>query len=230
MKKKVVIVGSKGIIGGVLSEDFASRYEVCSLDLPEYDARDYGTLRENFQHADVVIHVAHGTDEEKRENWRSGKIDPTNILMELNTIHAALEANVPRLIVASSVHADNFNDHDGLDELQTPGSYMPASPYATHKVILEEMGKFLASRGLIEFIALRFGGVTEDNSVRTILREPQVWLSHRDLVAAVEACISAEAVPDGFATMYVVSDNDGRLHSTQNPFGWQPKDNSKDFM
>jgi hypothetical protein len=129
--------------------------------------------------------------------------------------------------MASSVHADNFNDYEGNEPLTVPGSYKAASPYGTHKQIVEEMGRFYASHYGIEFVAVRFGGVTDDNSVRTHLKEPAVWLSHRDLMGAIEACVTAEVIPGKFAAFYAVSNNDGRIHSTENPFGWQPVDNSK---
>jgi uronate dehydrogenase len=200
------------------------------LDLPDGDIADYDLLLERVRGADVVIHAAHSASLSARETWRRGRIEPGNVSLELNVFTAVIEAVVGRLVMASSVHADNFNDYDGTALLTVPGSYAAASPYGTHKLIVEEIGKFYASRHGLEFVGIRFGGVTPDNSVRTHSKEPAVWLSHRDLVCAVEVCVSAEAVPNRFAVFYAVSNSAGKIHSTENPFGWQPLDNSRDYM
>lgn len=227
---KVVITGSKGTIGHVLHRELGKNHQITGLDLPESNILDYDFLLQQFKDADVIIHTAHAAEEKTRENWRSGRIDPTNVALEMNVFTAAVEAGVKRVIVASSVHADNFNAYEGTELLTIPGSYSPASPYGTHKLILEEMGRFHAKHSGLEFVAVRFGGVTRDNSVRTHLKEPAVWLSHQDLTNAIEACIAASGVPDNFAVFYAVSNNDGRIHSTDNPFKWEPLDNSKDHL
>jgi NAD+ dependent glucose-6-phosphate dehydrogenase len=230
MMSRVVITGSKGTIGSVLEKGLRTNHEVIGLDLPESDISSYALLLEQLKGADTVIHVAHSANESTRENWRSGRIDPANVLLEMNVLTAVIEARVGRLIMASSVHADNFNAYEGSELLTIPGSYQAASPYGTHKLIVEEMGRFYATHYGFDYIGVRFGGDTPDNSVHTHLKEPAVWLSHRDLVNAIEACVKAETVPGKFAVFYAVSNNDGRIHSTENPFGWQPLDNSKDHL
>lgn len=227
---KVTIIGSKGVIGSVLHERLSHDHEVVGLDLPDNDATDYELLLNRVRGSDIVIHVAHSANPETQENWRSGRIDPVNVLMTMNVFKAATEAGVRRLIMASSVHADDFNNYQGSELLTVPGSYAPTSPYGVHKLVIEEIGKFYSTHHDIEFIGIRFGGVTTDNSVRTHLKEPAVWLSHRDLITAVEACVTALKVPDNYAVFYAVSNNSGRVHDTKNPFGWQPIDNSQDYV
>jgi uronate dehydrogenase len=225
---RVVITGSKGTIGSVLYEGLREQHQVTGLELPEGDISKYDFLLSQLHGANTVIHVAYSANPSTREGVLTGSINPTNIQLEMNVLTAVIEAGVKRLILASSVHADNFTDHQGAGLLTVPGSYNPPSAYGTHKLILEEVGRFYASHFHLEFVGVRFGGVTRDNSVRPQASEPAVWLSHRDLVNAIEACVSAELVPNRFAVFYAVSDNDGRIHSTENPFGWQPLDNSRD--
>lgn len=226
---KVLITGSKGTIGSVLMKGLAEKYELIGLDLPESDISDYPFLLKQMKGVDTVIHIARGRGG-GREIMRSGRIDPANVLFYMNVFQAVIEAKVKRLIMASSVHADNFNDYEGDGLLKVPGSYKPITPYGTHKLIIEEIGKFYSSHYNFEFIGVRFGGVTPDNSVKTFGKEPQVWLSHNDLVTAIDACVSAKSVPGRFAVFYAVSNNDGRLHDTANSFGWQPQDNSSNHM
>jgi hypothetical protein len=71
---------------------------------------------------------------------------------------------------------------------------------------------------------LRPGGVTRSD----LARSRETYLSHRDLQSAVVACVNAESVPGGFAVFHAVSNNDDRMHSFDNPFGWEPVDNSRD--
>jgi uronate dehydrogenase len=227
---KILVTGSRGTIGLVVTKALAKQHTVIGLDLPEGDITDYDFVLNKMRGVDIVIHLAHSVSELNRENWRSGSIDPTNVLMEMNVFHAAMAAKVKRLIVASSVHADNFNEYEGSELLRVPGSFHPTGPYGAHKIIIEEMGRFYASRHNVEYIGVRFGGVTPDNTVKTFLKEPAVWLSHRDLSGAIHACVDATKVPGRFAVFYAVSDNDGRIHSTDNPFGWTPQDNSKDHI
>ncbi len=223
---KILITGSRGVIGSVLTEGLARDHDVLGLDLPDGDILNYEFLLEQMQGADIVIHVAHA----KGESWKSESINPVNVALEMNVFSAVNEAKVKRLIMASSVHADDFNRYEGTEPLTVPGSFHPTSPYGGHKIVIEEMGKFYSKHNGIEFIGVRFGGVTRDNSVKSFLKEPQVWLSHRDLLDAVTACVTALVVPKNFVLFYAVSANDGRLHSTENPFGWAPRDNSKDHM
>lgn len=230
--KKILITGSRGKIGGIITARLSKSNEVIGLDLPEGDISDYEFLLQKMQGVDIVIHVTQSRPqyENRRENPRIGKIDPVNVLLEMNVFTAAIKAKVPRLIMASSVHADSFEEYKGNELLTVPGSYKPTSLYGGHKLIIEEMGRFYAKHYNLEFIGIRFGGVTEDNSVKTFGKEREVWLSHNDLANAVEACVNAETVPDAYAVFYAVSNNDGRIHDTKNPFGWEPKDNSKDHL
>jgi nucleoside-diphosphate-sugar epimerase len=225
--KNILITGSKGKIGSVLTRELSKKYHVTGLDLPEHDISNYQLLLNKMQGVDVVIHVAYSPGgPHRRENWKSNSLDPANVQLEMNVLHAAVEAGVGRVIMASSVHADDFNSHEGPRHLTAPGSYAPASPYGTHKLIMEEIGKFYAFHHGIEFVGVRFGGVSHDNSVKPEGREPAVWLSHRDLARAIEACVAAPEVPDGHTVFYAVSYNTGKLHNTDNPFGWSPQDNS----
>lgn len=228
--KKILITGAEGVIGAVLVKNLKEDHKIVELDLPSGDVRDYDFLLDKVKGADVVIHVAHSADPKMRENWRSGRIDPSNVLMEMNVFDAVLRTGVKRLIMASSVHADSFTTYKGGRPLKVPGSYSPTSPYGGHKLILEEMGRFYANHHKLEFIAIRFGGVTPDNSVKKFGKEKEVWLSHEDLTKAVRACITADSVPDNFVVFYAVSNNTGRLHDISNPFGWKPKDNSSDYL
>jgi uronate dehydrogenase len=178
---------------------------------------------------DTVIHLARRfspTDPIERRM----RIYPENVQIDVNVFTAVVGAGVKRLIVASSVHADNHRDPDLVAPLTIPGSYSPATPYGVYKLVEEEVGKILSKQFGFEFIGVRFGGVTQDNSVKSGEGQTATWLSHRDLVGAIDACLRAEPLPGRSSVFYAVSENTDRIHDTTNPFGWNPCENSADFM
>lgn len=223
--QNLLITGHKGTIGSILYRNLSQYHHVTGLDLPESDVRDYETVDTHMSGIDVVIHVAHSQKPSWRENYRSGYIDPDNTTMEMNVLEAARSHNVNRVIMASSVHADNYELLSQDQKLlTTPGSYQPDSPYGAHKLILESVGAHYARQGYLSFIGVRFGGVDSVNTPPSHPDRPCVWLSHRDLTYAITACINAAAVPNNYAVFYAVSDSAGRVHDWSNPFGWEPMD------
>jgi nucleoside-diphosphate-sugar epimerase len=225
----VLITGSNGIIGSVLRRGLRESYQIRGADLPE-DISHYETLWAQMAEVDTVIHLARRfslVDDPSKPRMR---IYPQNVQIDVNVFTAVINAEVKRLIMASSVHADNHRDPAAVRPLTTPGSYYPATPYGVYKLIEEEVGKSLSRQFGFEFIGVRFGGVTRDNSVKTGEGQTATWLSHGDLIRAIDACLAVEPVPGRSTVFYAVSNNADRIHDTSNPFGWRPKDDSADRM
>jgi len=220
--KKVVITGAKGTIGTVLMNGLKGYYGITSADLPETDARDYGRLLEIFPGHDDIIHLAWNL-----EDFRTGKAHPDNSIMFRNVYRAAVEAKVPRIIMASSVHADEYYRWKGPGMLKPDKVPVPDSPYGADKVFMESLGRYYAKNHGLEVVCTRFGGVRPDDRIDTSEEGyEKVWLSHRDCVELIRACIDAPKIPGNFLIVYGVSNNSGRIHDYSNPLGWIPKDNS----
>jgi nucleoside-diphosphate-sugar epimerase len=218
---KIVVTGSHGTIGSVVYEGLRAQeqHDVVGLDLPEHDVRDYENFLENIHEADVIVHAAHNIG----ETATSDSFDHDNILMNMNVFRAAVREHVGRVIMMSSVHAATYRPRG--EELWTPeNSRDPSTPYGVHKRLMERDGEFFAKNYGLGVVAFRPGGVTRSGLVRS----KETWLSHPDLQNAISACVNAESVPGGFAVFYAVSNNDDRMHSFDNPFGWEPRDNSRD--
>jgi len=215
----VLVTGSAGRIGQLLVSGLA--HQVTEFDLPDCDARSLDQLTHAAAGHDVVVHLAWNT---ASENYGNDNVDFDNALMAFNVYRACEHAPVPRVIVASSVHADDpKRPGDGL--LVASAVATPDSPYGASKVFVETLGRYFAGRGL-EVVVVRFGGVDQRVSDRDFGSgaDPySSWLSHADCVALVDACITAPTVPGGYAAFYGVSDNKGRVHETANPFGWVPE-------
>lgn len=228
--KKVLVIGAKGSVGSIISAALSNQWQVTKFDLPEYDLANYQDVSQQVAGKDIVVYSAQALNKGVYESWRSGHLDPNNQLYELNVLTAIIEHKIPRLIFTSSVHADNFLDYEEEDLLTVPGSYKPKSPYGAHKLILEETIKYYALHYGFEAIGIRLGGVTRDNTVRLLGKEPAVWLSHQDLTSLVKHVVSAKQVLQCFEIFYAVSNNHDRVHDVSNSFGWFPLDNSKDFV
>lgn len=225
MKERVLITGSEGTIGHVLKQGLKDSCQITSLDLPADDVRDYKKLLNTFPGHGAVIHLAWNT---KRDNFQSGEIDPQDVEMFHNVFKAALQAGVPRVIMASSVHADRFDNWKSTEKMSPNKTPNPDSPYGALKVGMEAMGRYYAAKGL-QVVCVRFGGVSPNNEPAT---EPPyeraVWFSHRDCVSLVKSILEADTIPDNFVVVYGVSNNPGRVHDIFNPFGWKPQDSASE--
>jgi uronate dehydrogenase len=230
VRPRIAITGANGTIGTVMMSALEG-HDIVSLDLPDTDVRDYDALLGAIKGCRVVIHLAWNT---RDENWDSGRISPDNVAMTFNVYEASLRAGVPRVIAASSVHADDFmrwRDDDGEEKtkklMDTSTIPTPTSPYGASKVFLEALGRFYAQRQSLEVVCIRFGAVSKEDVPGT---EPwdwrKVWLSHRDLGEMIRRCVEAERVPDNYAAFYAVSNNALRVHDWSNPFGWAPIDDA----
>ncbi len=222
--RTILITGSEGIIGSVLRHGLGGKYRIRGVDLPE-DISHYEVLWAQMAGVDTVIHLARRFSQADPIARRM-RIYPENVRIDVNVFTAVVRAEVKRLIVASSVHADNHRDPAAVGPLSIPGSYSPATPYGVYKLVEEEVGKALSKQFGFEFVGVRFGGVTRDNSVKTGAGQTATWLSHGDLLSAVEACLSVEPVSGRSTVFYAVSNNADGIHDTTNPFGWRPKDDS----
>lgn len=213
----IAITGSHGIIGTVLLKGLTG-FNIKSLNLPEVDARNYEQLLSNLNGVDTVIHLAKSRDKSTEESSNED-----DLVMARNVYKAAVEAKVGRVIMASSVHADNFYDWKGADKLSVDRDPVPFSAYGADKVYIEDLGRKYSKQKLDVF-CVRFGGVNaEDRCPENDYWEAAVWLSHEDCVAMMKKCISSDKIPHNFVIFYAVSNNKNSVHDTSNPVNWQPR-------
>jgi uronate dehydrogenase len=223
--KKVLITGCDGTIGTVLHDNL--KHDITPFDLPEHDVRDYDDLLEQARGHDAIVHLAWDT---KTDNYTSDHMNPDNNLMFFNVYKAAVEAKVPRVVMASSVNADYFKGWPIEGLLDPYALPIPNSPYGAGKVHMEAMGRYYAAFKNLGVICVRFGGVNAGNQPQGLAgnRARKVWLSHNDCARLVDASVSAPQIPDNYQIIYGVSDNAGRLHDVSNGIGWQPQDGVAD--
>ncbi|HLD70605.1 MAG TPA: NAD(P)-dependent oxidoreductase [Negativicutes bacterium] len=224
-RKFVVVTGACGTIGTVLCGSLKNKYcavlpfdnrEDPNLDLSR---RGIGRFTNFCMMADVIVHLAW----DSRENWKTDITVPANWGMVESVFYGAIGGSVKRVIMASSIHADNFHGWHGPGLMNPFLESSPKSPYGQTKVRMEQLGKYFAEQYKLQVICLRLGGVTLDNKLRNEPLAEKIWLHTEDCVSLVKACVDAPEVPGNFCIMYAVSNNTGRIHDISNPFGWVPK-------
>ncbi len=235
MKRKfVVVTGGSGSIASVIFMELREVFSFTFLDcvMPNQIgkkvfnldvANDYDGLKQHLQNKDAVIHLGWNT---RVENWKSDRVAPENKLMAENVYRAAVEAKVPRLIMASSIHADArfYKPQTPFGLSPNQGNPVPDSLYGVSKLYVEALGRYYcATKYGLEVICIRFGGVTLDNQLREEPLAEKIWLHTQDCASLINACIDAPSVPENFCIVNGVSNNTGRVHAWSNPFGWVPK-------
>lgn len=224
--KKLMITGVNGAIGQIFKNGL-TEYEIVGLDLPDGDVRDYKTVANRAIGCLAIIHLAWDT---KTDNFKSENINPDNSQMFLNVYKTALELQVPRVIMASSVHADEFYNWQGPGLMSAYNLPKPDSPYGAHKVFMESLGKYYSTKGL-EVVCIRFGGLGPlDKPNKDHLQEKAAFLSSKDSLALIRAVLTAEKVPGNFTIIYGVSNNLNKVQDTANPFNWYPQDSAEDYL
>jgi nucleoside-diphosphate-sugar epimerase len=218
--RRVVITGSAGIIGSVLRAGLGGGWEIVPCDLPDCDVRDAATVAGCLAGASRAVHLAWTTEV---DHFRASVIDPDNAAMALNVLDGALRAGVRRVVLASSVHADTPPPAGRGMRASTATVATPDSLYGAHKLFVEALGRYYATRGL-DVIAVRFGGVNPADELPSDHEGRAVWLSHRDCSDLVQKCLDAAVRPGRYQCLYAVSDNRGSWHDLSNPFGWTPSD------
>lgn len=225
--KKVLITGSNGFIGKHLSDELSGDYDLTLVDLPKIDVRNYSQLLQLSKGHDVIIHLAWNTN---TENYLNHKTDSGNVLMFSNVYKVAEVNSIPRVIMASSVHADSHIKliEKNTKKLISPSiNTVPDSPYGETKISMEKLGRDYSKKGL-EVICIRIGAISErpqtQNKVLTA-----TWLSFNDFYSLIKEILKAPKIPNNFFIVYGVSNNGAKIQSYKNPLGWEPKDDATKF-
>lgn len=181
---------------------------------------DLDALTAAFQGAAAVIHLGGHSSERP---WT--EILGTNINGTRNVFEAAHRAGVPRVLLASSIHAVGYHPALGVAGVPVPAP-RPDSFYGVGKVAMEALGSLYADRFGMQVLSLRIANFAErPNSQRGL----SMWLSPDDLARAVEAFLT-DSTP-GHHIAWGVSDNTRKLldPSAGLAFGFAAVDDAEQF-
>jgi uronate dehydrogenase len=187
----------------------------------ECDLRDIDGHTEAFAGADLVVHLGAYSDEQPWPELLSVNIDGTRAVCE-----ALRLAGVPRLLLASSVHAAGFvpADSPALREgmpLPAPDTY-----YGVSKAALEALGALYAARFGITVVSARIMTFADGTGVP---RSRGSWLSPDDMTRLVVAVLTTDAT--GHHVVWGVSRNSRRLVdlSPGLAIGFDPRDDAEAY-
>jgi nucleoside-diphosphate-sugar epimerase len=250
-RKKILITGASGLIGGVLGRALSDGHEVSgvdtrlSADFPVHigNMSDLASVQAAFEGIDVVIDLASNPSQNIPWDIAYGN----NIACTMNAFQAAEKAGVKRVIFASSNHATGnyendkpYSDivagmYDGLDASKIPlvitaMPIRPDGPYGVAKAFGEATARYYSDLFGMSTMCLRIGTLNRE-SRPTNVRHFATLLTHNDLAQLVRKCVEA---PDSvrFGIYYGVSNNKWRfwdIANSRKDIGYEPQDNAEAF-
>lgn len=226
--RRIVITGSQGSLGKILQKGLRSVFDLVCIDKkPDSEemvvldiADDYEKFINTLKGNDVIVHLAWDT----LEDFPGENIVQQNKVMAENVYRAALEKNISRVIIASSVHVNDYSKLPVGTYINPKSECWPDTPYGVTKIYIEHLGRYYSRKHGLEVICIRFGGVNERNEIR-FNEDPlydKVLLYKEDFVQLMRMCIKVKKVPNSFAVFYAVSNMKGRVHALDNFLGWKP--------
>jgi len=256
----VAITGAAGQIGAIAREAFDpgertlfTHREHEGLDAEVLDVTDREAVGTALAETgpDALLHLAWAPAD--REDWQDGHAD--NVLGAINVLEAAVEQDLDRVVLASSIHAVGMYNRERVDEMESlvadPEAVIgpddpqrPDSYYGVAKVACEGMGRYYADRYDLEVVTLRIGWVCSREELRSIATADSTeaeraggrfaratWLSPRDCRAVCEAAVRAELGPavDPGQPLPAISANADRFQTlthTMRAIGYGPKDDA----
>jgi UDP-glucose 4-epimerase len=189
---RLVLVEAPGVAVGDVDAD---RERVVERDLRDIDGQ-----ADAFMGADLVVHLGALSDEQRWEDLLAVNIDGTRAVCE-----AARLAGVPRLLLASSVHAAGFVPVDSPELRHGMPLPAPDTYYGVTKAALEALGALYAARFGMTVVSARIMTFADGSGVPRSLRS---WLSPDDMTRLVLAALTTEAT--GHHLVWGVSRNTQR--------------------
>ena len=245
-KKRVLVTGMAGQIGGIIRRELGECYELSGIDRVDVegtptrvaDIANLNDILSAFEGIEAVVHL--GADPSPQASWES--VLSSNIVGTRNVYEAARLSGVKRIVFASSNHAvgnyplrqDPYKAiYDGrLGEVRRPFAPLttdllrPDSYYGVSKAFGESLGSYFHDEYGISVICLRIGWVMTPDDPSFSPAALSLWLSHRDAAQLIQRSIDAP-LSVGFAIVNGESDNTlsiWDIESTRRILGYVPED------
>ncbi|BCJ63782.1 NAD-dependent epimerase/dehydratase family protein [Polymorphospora rubra] len=244
--RRILVTGAGGRIGNYLRQRLPGPDRILRLldvgpqtapapgepvEVLRADLTDAGAVAAACAGVDAVVHLAALRGEDTWENILRVNVDGTRTLLE-----AARVAGVPRVVLASSIHAAGFYRRPdaapepagvpapaGADGVPSGSVPRPDSYYGWSKAAAESLGSLYADRFGMTVFALRIGACTTTPAAWN----RDGWLSPDDCARLVDACLTTDAT--GFRVLWGVSRNRDRWWSLAEgaEIGYDPVDDAE---
>jgi hypothetical protein len=226
----VVVTGGLGRVATVLLPWLRKHYRLRLVDramstaptdeVVQADISDRDAQGRVFAGADAILHLA--ANSSPWQTWDS--VYAANVRTAQAVLEAAATHAVPKLVLASSLHAlGEYNRpvHWPVDPRLDP---RPCCPYGLGKVVLEALGRTHAERTGVSVTCLRLGLTGWPPNERRYLGQ---WLSDDDAGRLVLAALQAG---ERYGVHFGVSANTRNhwdITSARHQLGYRPEDDSE---
>jgi nucleoside-diphosphate-sugar epimerase len=199
---KVLITGAAGGVAralrpGLADLDLRLTDRVPGAGIVTGDLTAPGFARTVCEGVDAVVHLA--ADPDPGHGWEQLRGPNADALVAV--LEACAAAGVPRLVLASSMHAVGGYRDQGDDPVPDGVAPFPCCTYGATKAFAEALGRAYAQLWDMRVVCLRLGGVAAAPPARSWLPG---WLSHGDLTRLVRAALTADV---GFGVVSGTSAN-----------------------
>ena len=233
-KKRVLVTGAAGGIGGEFRKFARDRYEIVAFDRRPVrgakgavagDLTDLATLCRAAKGCAAILHLAAIRDDADFMT----RIMPNNILGTFNVFEAARRQGVRKVVFASSEQVNNGYQRGALVTADMPAR--PTNYYAVSKLFGEDLGRIYSTKFGIAVICLRIGWAAvpadrewvEEVETKGI---PGGALSLRDMNEIISRSIDAEGVQFEILPAFSRNASETRdLLPLKRVLGYEPQDN-----
>lgn len=247
-RQKLLITGSAGLIGRIITPRLAEEYDIYGLDLlPSPTSRNvFQADISVFEEVDsvfskiapipYVIHLA--ANPSVNAEWHS--VLRNNIHGTRNIFESARLHEVNRVIFASSNHVTGAYEGDPPtlhlqskpQLIRSADEIRPDGPYGISKIAGEAIARYYFDYHQIEAVCLRIGSVIDPDDPTRDKRNLSTWLSHSDLERLLKVALLANDDFPGFGIYYGVSNNSRRfwdIENSRSELGYFPQDNASKY-
>ena len=209
-KKKILLTGAAGFVGGILRTHWGDRYQLRLADLKpvedvagheEFARVDITRLEEMVQACqgmDAVVHLA--ADPSPGAKFYDTLL-PLNIIGAYNGFDAARQAGCQRIVFASSVNA--VLGYGGKVTTSWDVPVFPQNVYGATKCWGEALARVYADQHELSSICVRLGSPGYSQAGDWDADEPSMGISPRDTAQLFARCVEVEGVD--FAIVHGVS-------------------------
>jgi nucleoside-diphosphate-sugar epimerase len=231
----VVVTGGLGRVGNVLLPHLRQHYRLRLVDraIPDRavpagdgveaqqaDIGDPDAAYKAFEGADAILHLAaNGSPWQSWDSVYAANVRPAQVVLEAAAAHG-----VPKLVLASSVHAMGEYNRPAYWPVSPRLDPRPCCPYGLGKVVMEVLAKSHADRTGASVTCLRLGLTGWGMNERRYLGQ---WLSDGDAGRLVLAALRAR---EPYGVHFGVSANTRNhwdITSARTELGYRPQDDSE---
>ena len=231
-KKKILLTGAAGFVGGILRSHWGASYQLRLADVKpvedvaaheeftQVDITRPEQVLQACQGMDTVVHLA--ADPSPGAEFYDTLL-PLNIVGAYNGFEAARQAGCQRIVFASSVNA--VLGYGGKVTTSWDVPIFPQNVYGATKCWGEALGRVYADQHGLSSICVRLGSPRYDQGGDWDADEPSMGISPRDTAQLFARCVDVEGID--FAIVHGVSRHRRSwmdVDDSRRVLGYEPQD------